>query len=99
MHDFEVLWLSEALLEKDAVIDYIATHSVVAALSINDAIDRQVGQLAEFPYLGKKGRVEGTFELVISSTPYVVSYRLYASEVQVLHVFHARRNWPHKPVQ
>jgi toxin ParE1/3/4 len=97
MHDFQVFWLPAAIREKDAVLEYIAQHSVVAALTVDDAIERQVNQLAEFPYLGKKGRVEGTFELVISSTPFIVSYRLYRDEVQVLHVFHARRSWPPKP--
>lgn len=97
MHDFDVFWLSEAVEEKEAVIEYIGEHNLLAALAVDEAIDRQVGQLADFPYLGKKGRVEGTFELVISSTPYIVSYRLYGRQVQVLHLFHARRDWPAKP--
>jgi toxin ParE1/3/4 len=98
MRDFAVFWLSEAVQEKDDVVDYIGSHNLLAALAVDEAINRQVGQLADFPYLGKKGRVEGTFELVISSTPYVVSYRLYGREVQILHLFHARRDWPPKIV-
>jgi toxin ParE1/3/4 len=98
MNDFAVFWLSEAVEEKNDVVDYIASHNLLAALAVDEAINRQVGQLSHFPHIGKKGRVEGTFELVISSTPYVVSYRLYGHEVQVLHLFHARRDWPPKTV-
>lgn len=96
MHDFEILWLSEAIQEKEAAVDYIGEHNLLAALAVDDAIYRQVGQLVDFPYLGKKGRVDGTFELVIASTPFVVSYRLYGREVQILHLFHSRRDWPPK---
>lgn len=94
MHDFEVYWLSEAVQEKDAAVDYIGEHNLLAALAVDGAISQQVGQLADFPYLGKKGRIDGTFELVISSTPFVVSYRLHGREVQILHLFHSRRDWP-----
>lgn len=97
MPDFAVFWLSEAAQEKDEVVDYIGSHNLPAALAVDEAIHRQVAQLADFPYLGKKGRVDGTFELVITSTPYVVSYRLYEREIQILHLFHARRDWPPKP--
>ena len=96
MPNFAIFWLPEAVREKDEIVDYIGSHNLRAALAIDAQIARQVGQLADFAYLGKKGRVDGTLELIVSGTPYVVSYRLYGSEVQILHLFHARRNWPPK---
>jgi hypothetical protein len=36
-------------------------------------MEQQVRQLIEFPFLGRKGRMTGSFELVISRTPYLVA--------------------------
>jgi len=47
-----------------------------------------------FPMLGRAGRVEGTRELVVLRTPYVIAYRFLADEVTLLHVFHGARLWP-----
>jgi plasmid stabilization system protein ParE len=40
------------------------------------------------------GRVEGTRELVIAGTAFVVVYRVEAERVEVLAVLHAARKWP-----
>jgi toxin ParE1/3/4 len=91
-----IVWLPEASTEKDELLDYIAERNVLAALGVDDQMRRQVDQLVEFPFLGRKGRIPDTFELVISRTPYIVAYRLYKDEAQILHVFHERRDWPLK---
>jgi plasmid stabilization system protein ParE len=91
MRSSAIVWLPEAIAEKDDILDYIAEHNVLAALAV-DA--HQVGQLVKFPFLGRKGRITDTFELVISRTPYLVAYQIQAAQVQILHVFHERRNWP-----
>ncbi len=67
-----IVWLPEAIAEKkDDLLDYIAERNVLAALAIDAHIEQQVGQLVEFPFLGRKGRIANSFELVISSTPYL----------------------------
>ena len=92
MHKASIVWLTEARIDKNEIVAYIAERNVVAALGVDQHIDQQVAQLADFPYLGKAGREPFTFELVISKTPYIVAYRLYASQVQILHVFHELRD-------
>ncbi|PRC93034.1 type II toxin-antitoxin system RelE/ParE family toxin [Solimicrobium silvestre] len=89
-----VVWLSEAIAEKDDILNYIAERNVLAALGIDTHIKQQVSQLIEFTLLGRKGRISGSFELVISSTPYLVAYQVQGDQVQILHVFHERRNCP-----
>lgn len=97
MRSGSIVWLAEASAEKDEILDYIAEHSVLAALGIDQHIFDQVSQLSEFPFLGRKGRIPDTFELVISSTPYIVAYRIHGDHVQILHVFHEKRDWPLNP--
>jgi toxin ParE1/3/4 len=61
-----------------------------------ETIARTVELLAQHPGLGRPGRVEGTRELVIANTPYVVPYRVRNNGVEVLRVFHGTRKWPQK---
>lgn len=94
MHRKAIAWLPEAIAEKDDILDDIAERNVLAALGIDAHIEQQIGQLIEFPLMGRKGRIADSFELVISGTPYFVAYQIQGNQVQILHVFHERRNWP-----
>jgi toxin ParE1/3/4 len=57
-----------------------------------DGVDR----LADHPHIGRPGRIEGTRELVVAGTPFVVPYRVRDDCVEVLSVFHGKRKWPDK---
>lgn len=92
MHN--IVWLESAQQDKDAALTYIAQYSVLAALGIDEQIEQQVSQLKQFPHLGRKGRLANTFELLITGTPYIAAYRVLGNTVQILHVFHTRRDWP-----
>jgi toxin ParE1/3/4 len=53
-----------------------------------------VEQLRLFPGMGRPGRVQGTRELVVAGTPFIVAYRLKEDAVEVLAVVHGSRMWP-----
>ena len=44
--------------------------------------------------MGRAGRVNGTRELVVSRTPYVVVYRIRGQEVCIVRVLHTAQRWP-----
>lgn len=92
----EVRWLKRALANLEAEAEYISRDNPVAARRVVGAIGRAVELLANHPALGRHGRVEGTRELVIAGTPYIVPYRVREGRVEVLRVFHAARKWPPK---
>lgn len=77
-----------------AAYDYLQASSPAAANSqltkIFDAIDR----LQQFPFSGRKGRIEGTCELVVPRTPFIVAYLVATRELQVLAVLHGSQQWP-----
>jgi toxin ParE1/3/4 len=57
-------------------------------LSQLDEIERQTDRLADYPKLGRPGRVKGTRELVVNRTPFIVVYRIKGEIVQILRVLH-----------
>jgi toxin ParE1/3/4 len=89
-----VRWLTVAKANLMAVAESIAQDNPAAAYSVHDAILRQVGHLADHPRTGRLGRVEGTRELVISGTPYIVAYRVAGQDVTILRLLHGAQQWP-----
>ncbi|MEI8119137.1 MAG: type II toxin-antitoxin system RelE/ParE family toxin [Methylophilaceae bacterium] len=75
-------------------MDYIAKDNLSAALSQLDEIEGQTDRLADYPKLGRPGRVKGTRELVVSRTPFIVVYRIKGEMVQILRVLHGAQQWP-----
>ena len=61
-------------------------------------IQQAASALGTFASRGRIGRWEGTRELVISRTPYIVSYRVMDDTVEILRVFHGAQEWPDSPI-
>ena len=89
-----VRWLKTASRNLDAEIEYIAKEDPGAAEKVYAYIQGRVAELARQPNMGRPGRVFGTRELVIERYPYLVPYRVYEDEVQILRVFHTSRKPP-----
>ena len=89
-----VVWLQPAVADLENIIAYLLERNPQAAVDVYDAIRQQVGQLAEFPLLGRPGRVAGTRELMITGLPYIVPYYRKGREVRMLAVLHTSRKWP-----
>jgi toxin ParE1/3/4 len=89
-----IWWSTPATQQLAAVHKYIAAEDEAAATEIANHIWDSVDMLARHPFAGRKGRVPGARELVISGTPFVVAYRIEKNEVRILAVMHAARKWP-----
>ena len=88
-------WLPEAHRNRFEQLDYIAEDNPLAAIGQDEEIERQVAMLIEHPKMGRLGRVPGTRELIISSTPFVVVYRLDgANRIEILRLLHSSQQWP-----
>ena len=87
-------WSAYALADRIAIFDYIEAESLRAAVAVDERIREQIEVLARFPQSGRKGRIEGTRELVISRSPYIVAYRIKGNTVRILRVLHGSRRWP-----
>lgn len=90
-----VRWTLPALSHLDEIQDFVALDSPAAAHRlINDLMDRAELLLSENPLIGRRGRVQGTRELVIARTSYIVVYRVSDPQVEILAVMHGAQEWP-----
>jgi addiction module RelE/StbE family toxin len=87
-------WSVFALADREAIFDYIEADSPHAAVRVDDRIEAHVEGLAQFPEMGRAGRIDGTRELVISGTPYIAAYRIIGDTVRILRVLHGAQQWP-----
>jgi toxin ParE1/3/4 len=88
-------WSQRAADDLASLRAYIAEDDPIAAQRvvlhiIHSIEDLLTGQ----PQMGRPGRVPGTRELVIPTTPYIVPYRVRNNRIQVLRVYHGARRWP-----
>ena len=89
-----ILWLRKALRNLDEEGAYLAQQSPQAARLFVETVNSSVNRLAEYPAMGRPGRVAGTRELVLPDFPYRIPYRIRDNAVEVLRIFHASRKPP-----
>lgn len=87
-------WTKLALQDLNHVREYIATDHSTAADETIFKIGRVIDSLLSYHHLGRVGRVQGTRELVIPGTPYIVPYRVKKDQIEILAVLHGARRWP-----
>lgn len=87
-------WSVFARADRKAIFDYIEAESSQAAISVDERIRTRIQDLAQFPEMGRPGRVEGTRELIVSGTPYIAAYRIFGNTVQILRILHGAQLWP-----
>lgn len=91
-----IIWLRRALESQREAIDYVSLENPEAALQQLDEIERQTDLLAEFPEMGRVGRIAGTRELVINKTPFILVYRVQVDlqTIEILRLLHGARKYP-----
>ncbi|HLK07190.1 MAG TPA: type II toxin-antitoxin system RelE/ParE family toxin [Candidatus Angelobacter sp.] len=90
----KIRWTQSASDDLKSVHEYLSEHAPSQADMIVDRIFAGIDVLEQYPNLGRQGRLNGTRELVITGTPFIVFYRLRKSQVEILGVLHAARKWP-----
>lgn len=86
-------WKAVASADLLEIVGYIANDSPDAAQALKNEIEAKANALVAHPKLYKPGRMKGTREMVVRPN-YVVVYRETSTEVTILRVLHAARQWP-----
>ena len=90
-----IRWTEVAAEHLDNAYDYIArSNGEHVATRIAELIIAAIERLAAHPMLGRPGRVEGTRELVVAKTPFLVAYTIEKDRIVVLAIYHGARQWP-----
>ncbi len=73
---------------------YIATDDPDAAAAVATALRKSLALIAERPDIGRPGATPDIREWSVPRLPYVVPYRVRGDHVEILRVWHTRRNRP-----
>jgi len=87
-------WTRVALQDLRHLYEYIAEDNPSAANRMVTRIQDATQRLKNHPQMGRPGRVQGTRELVIAGSPYIVVYILADSEIQIVAIIHSAMRWP-----
>ena len=90
----QVKWLKWALRNLEQARNYVFQDNPTAAQELIIKIQNAANQLQNYPFMGKNGRVEGTKELIISNSPYILIYRVKEESVEVLRILHTSKRYP-----
>ena len=90
-------WTRPALADLIEAQNYIARDNPAAAQAVAQRVWDASKNLCDQPGMGRPGHVQGTREWPVSQTPYLIVYRVKNDAVEILRVWHGRRNWQKNP--
>jgi toxin ParE1/3/4 len=89
----KVIWTPEAEQDRTDVRDRIAGDNRLAASRMDRRFGDAAAKLADFPMLGRAGKVPGTRELIPHEN-YRLVYEIQGDTVWILALVHTARQWP-----
>ncbi|MFL5804943.1 MAG: type II toxin-antitoxin system RelE/ParE family toxin [Roseiflexaceae bacterium] len=89
----KVVWSEQARRELAEQYRFYFSRNPDAARRMRASVMEGARRLHDYPRMGRPGRVEGSRELVIAGTPFLLVYDENPARVEILHVYHGRQNW------
>ena len=87
-----IVWSQAAITNLIEIRQYIEQDKPEAARRLAERIVYSVERLAKHPQLGHPGREPETRELIVASTPYIISYQVHRGHLAILAVLHGSRD-------
>ena len=84
----KVRWTTPAAEQLRNIFEFISTDNPPAANRTIRKIRQAIQNTARMPHSGRIGRVDGTREITVPGTSYLVAYRIVDQSIHVLAVFH-----------
>lgn len=89
-----IRWTRKAEADLFEQCGHIAKDDPTLASRIGSEIFSAVEGLADFPFRGRSGRVDGTRELVLAGLPWIAVYAVTDSMVVILRLLHGAQAYP-----
>ena len=89
-----VRWAVHFRADLKAAYDFTLERSPQGARRVAERILTSIDRLKQTPYVGRPGQKQGTRELVVTSTPYVIIYEVSETDVVLLRLLHGAQRWP-----
>ncbi|WP_244443364.1 type II toxin-antitoxin system RelE/ParE family toxin [Bradyrhizobium sp. Ai1a-2] len=86
-----IRYTRRALTQIDQVLTYIEVRSPQGAVHVRDRIAALVALLQEHPYAGRATSRPNVRRLPASPHPYLIDYRVTATEIIIMRFRHAAR--------
>lgn len=90
----KIVWTEPAREDLRNIFEYIAEENPKAARILLGKIKERATVLQDNPLIGRVGHINGTRELVMTGTQYILPYRVKDDQIQILAVFHGARQRP-----
>ena len=84
-----IRWTPAAAADLQSINDYLKAHHPSYREPTLRKLVSAVYSLSKLPRCGRRGREEGTRELVFSPAPFVAVYRVREKSIEVIRVYHA----------
>lgn len=92
----QIKWTASAINDLQSLRAYIEKDKPGAAKKLAKRIVTTVEEnLVLQPGMGRPGRKAGTRELVVTGTPYFITYKVEENHLVVLRVLHGAKRWPY----
>ena len=87
-------WTTPATEDLYNIVRHIQRDNPDAAANVAEILFEGCEKLGNFPRRGRKGRIEGTRELVFTGLPYIVVYRIQDQNLEIVRIYHGAQDWP-----
>lgn len=88
----EAIWSTPARLQLTKIVMRVAEEDPIAALNLDEMVDKKVQLLVKFPYSGRIGRVPGTREAIVGN--YILVYEIREEKIAIDCIFHGAMKYP-----
>lgn len=92
----KIEWTKWAVDQWLETFEYLEAGNASAARRIAQSIFETVDILADHPFAGRTGKIDGTREFVVPRSPFIIGYEVdrSADTLTVVTIYDGRRQWP-----
>jgi addiction module RelE/StbE family toxin len=88
----KIRWSPEAADDLEQIVRRIRLDNAGAAHNVSLSIYDAITSLRKSPLRGRQGHAPGTRELIVTSLPYIVIYRVKHENVEIMRIYHGAQN-------